>query len=59
MKRPLLDVGDLLILLGACMLLAGLYLYDWRLALAALGGLIMLMGTGRLIFRSRITGGRV
>jgi len=47
-KRPLFTLADLMILTGAGMLLAGLYLFDWRLALVVGGLLLMLAGMARL-----------
>lgn len=40
--------GDVLVVVGAGLLLAGLGLLDWRLALAAGGLLLLVMGTVRL-----------
>lgn len=47
-KRPFFEFGDFLVLLGAAMHLGGLYLLDWRVALAVAGGLIMALGIARL-----------
>ena len=51
-RRPFLDYGDLLILLGVVLLLLGLYLIDWRLALVGGGGLLIVLGAARLKMRS-------
>lgn len=37
-------LGDILVLVGVITLLTGLALFDWRLAVAAAGGLVMLPG---------------
>lgn len=47
-KRPFLDYGDLLILLGVVLTLLGFYWLDWRLALIYLGLLLMVFGMLRL-----------
>lgn len=53
-QSPRFDVGDLLLLLGALLLLAGTYLYDWRLSVITAGLLLMVMGLARLaIIRGR------
>ncbi len=43
-----LDIGDFLVFVGGIMLLVGLYLLDWRLALAAGGGMLIILGSIRL-----------
>lgn len=43
-----LDFGDLLVFLGAIMLLFGLYLLDWRYALIGGGLLLIILGSMRL-----------
>lgn len=47
-QRPSFDLGDFLVLAGAGLFLAGLYLFDWRLALVAGGWLLMILGAVRL-----------
>ena len=47
-KRPFLDYGDLLILLGVVLTLLGFYWLAWRLALIYLGLLLMVFGMLRL-----------
>lgn len=47
-KRPFFTAGDGLILVGAALLLLGLYLWDWRAALAAVGLLLLIAGAVRL-----------
>lgn len=47
-KRPFLDYGDLLILLGIVLTLVGFYLLDWRLALIYGGLMLMVAGMLRL-----------
>lgn len=39
-----LSLGDVFIFAGAALLLTGLFLFDWRLAMAAVGGLLLLLG---------------
>jgi len=54
-KRPFLDYGDLLILLGVVLTLLGFYWLDWRLALIYLGLLLMVFGMLRLRRIERIS----
>ena len=44
------DYGDIFVLIGAGMLLAGLYLFDWRLALVGGGILLLFTGVIRLLY---------
>lgn len=53
-KRPFIDLGDLLIVAGVALLLAGLYLIDWRLALVGGGALLILFGAARLRLRGDV-----
>ena len=41
-------LGDVLVIVGVGLLLTGLALYDWRLALAAGGLLLLVLGSLRL-----------
>lgn len=47
-KRPFLDIADLLIVIGVILLLIGAYLIDWRLALMVGGALLIVLGIARL-----------
>lgn len=47
-KRPLLSLADVLIVVGLLVLLAGLYLFDWRLVVVVAGLLLAGLGAARL-----------
>lgn len=47
-KRPLLSLADVLIVVGLLVLLAGLYLFDWRLVVVAAGLVLLVWGLVRL-----------
>jgi hypothetical protein len=42
------DFGDFLVMAGAVQVLAGLWLFDWRLAVVWIGLVMMLAGVTRL-----------
>lgn len=46
--RRWVTAGDVMVLLGLAALVAGLWLLDWRLGLAALGAWLMLTGMERV-----------
>lgn len=50
-----IDIGDLLVFVGAVMVLAGLWLLDWRLALVAAGLKVLALGVARLTAVARRT----
>ena len=47
-KRPFLTIADVFILLGLVLTATGLGLYDWRLAMVAVGLVLILAGALRL-----------
>lgn len=47
-KRPFIDLADLLILIGALLLLAGTFLFDYRLSVIVAGLLLLAAGSARL-----------
>lgn len=53
-KRPFIDLGDLLIVAGVALLMTGLYLFDWRLAMIGGGALLIVFGAARLRMRSDV-----
>lgn len=47
-KRPLLDIADLLIVIGDIAMLVGFFMIDWRLAMIFAGATLVAMGLARL-----------